>query len=75
LAGSVDVTAVIAQRLSEILVFVVAFFVIEAASMLVVRTFDKILQLPVLGFPNRAGGAVLGFVKGMALVVLLLWAV
>jgi uncharacterized membrane protein required for colicin V production len=74
LAGSADVTAVIAQRLSEISVFVVAFFIIEAAAMLIVRTFDKILQLPVLGFPNRAGGAVLGFAKGMALVVLLLWA-
>ena len=74
MAGSGDVTAVISRRLSEILVFVVAFLVIEAVVLFILRALDGVLRLPVIGFPNRVAGALLGLAKGMIIVVLLLWA-
>jgi uncharacterized membrane protein required for colicin V production len=74
MAGSGDIAAVISRRLSEILVFIVAFFVIQAVAHLILRALDEVLRLPVIGLPNRVGGAMLGFAKGMVMVVLLLWA-
>lgn len=63
----------ISLRISQMLVFVLAFLVLQAAALILCRMLDGILKLPIIGLPNRLAGAVLGVVSNGMWVVVTLW--
>ena len=66
---------VVADELAKVIVFAVAFILIEIAVFFLMRILDTILKLPIIGLPNRVGGAVFGALKGGLFVVIGLWTI
>ena len=63
----------VAVQLARIVVFAVAFAVIEIVVFFLMRMLNAILKLPIIGLPNRIGGALLGGLKGGLFVAVCLW--
>lgn len=71
---AVDVLAdTILHNMAYMLLFVVAFVLLVVALKLVIRLVDTALKLPVLHQMNTLGGVLVGALKGVVLVLLLLW--
>lgn len=71
---AVDVLAdTILHNMAYMLLFVVAFVLLVVALKLVIRLVDTVLKLPVLHQMNTLGGVLVGALKGVVLVLLLLW--
>lgn len=71
---AVDVLAdTILHNMAYMLLFIAAFVVLVVALKLVIRLVDTALKLPVLHQMNTLGGILVGALKGVVLVLLLLW--
>ncbi len=71
---AVDVLAdTILHNMAYMLLFLAAFVVLVVALKLVIRLVDAALKLPVLHQMNTLGGVLAGTVKGVVLVLVLLW--
>ncbi len=67
------VASSIAQSVAYRVIFTVAFALLLAAWSMVSRTLNLMTRLPVLHFLNKTGGAAIGLVEGVALVLLAVW--
>ena len=63
----------ILRNLAYALIFLVSFVVITLLLKLVIRMVDTVLKLPLLRQVNQAGGLLAGALKGLLLVLLVLW--
>ena len=63
----------ILHNMAYMLLFLAAFVVLVVVLKLVIRVVDTALKLPVLHQMNTLGGILAGAVKGLVLVLLLLW--
>lgn len=71
---AVDVLAdTVLHNMAYMLLFVVAFVLLVVALKLVIRIVDSALKLPVLHQMNTLGGVLAGALKGVLLVLLVLW--
>ena len=67
------VAASIAGTVAYMILFVVFFALILIAWTLISRGLDLVARLPGLHFLNKTGGAILGLVKGCAILFLCAW--
>ena len=71
---AVDVLAdTVLHNMAYMLLFVVAFVLLVVVLKLVIRIVDSALKLPVLHQMNTLGGVLAGALKGVLLVLLVLW--
>lgn len=68
-----DFSHYIAVQIARIVLFILAFIVIQIAWFLLSHALDLAFKLPVLSTLNALSGAVLGLVKGMVLVYIAVW--
>ena len=64
----------IADNLTSMAVFLLAFVVIQILAILAIRALNAVLSLPIIGLPNRVLGLLAGGLKGAAIIALVMWA-
>ena len=69
-----EIAQAISLRLSQLFTFVVAFLLVQTAVLILFRMLNGVLKLPVIGLPNRLGGAALGCIESGFFVAVVLWA-
>ena len=72
-SAAAAVAAAIAQSAAYLILFLLGFFLILLAWRLLSRALDLVARLPGLHALNRTGGALLGLVKGCAILFLCAW--
>lgn len=63
----------LAQLAAKILLFALSFLAILLLCFLISHALDLAFSLPILSSINTAGGLILGFLKGLIIVVVLVW--
>ena len=71
--AAANVAATIAQSVAYRLIFAVSFVVLLAVWGVVSRALNLMTRLPVLHFLNKTGGAVIGLVEGILLLLIVVW--
>lgn len=71
--AAATVAASIAQSVAYRVIFAVAFALLLAAWGAVSRTLNLMARLPVLHFLNKTGGAAIGLVEGLVLLLVVVW--
>ena len=80
-AGTIDATAhiagalasFIALQVARIVIFILAFLLLQTAWFILSHTLNLAFKLPVLSTANALSGAALGLVKGLLIVCILIW--
>lgn len=67
------VASSIAQSVAYRVIFAVAFALLLAAWSILSRTLNLVARLPVLHFLNKTGGAAIGLIEGIVLLLLVVW--
>ena len=60
--------------IATLVFFVVGFIAASLAVGAALSALDILMKLPLIGLPNRIGGAVLGIIGGVVALIVLLWA-
>lgn len=73
--GMTDVAASIAETVAYMILFVAGFVIVLVAWTVFSHALDLVARLPGLHFLNKTGGALLGLVKGCAILFLCAWVI
>jgi membrane protein required for colicin V production len=74
-AGKLTEYFTISEKYLAIIAFVVTFVVVVIAVVLVGKIIQKFIDILLLGFLNKAAGAIFGILKGALYLSILFWAV